>query len=67
MISSLLHVVGLRLRVYYTLTNFKGGGGGGGGKAPIPPPQYANGTDLCIYPLKEFILIITKLEGPECM
>ena len=41
MISSLLHLVGLRPRVYYTLTNFRGGGG----KAPLaPPPQYA--TDL---------------------
>ena len=38
MISSLLHLVGLRPRVYYTLTNFRGGG-----KAPLaPPPQYAN-------------------------
>ena len=32
MISSLLHLVGLRPRVYYTLTNFRGGG-----KAPLPP------------------------------
>ena len=42
--SSFLHLkVGLRPRVYYTLTNFKGGGG----KAPFPPlPQYAN--DVCI-------------------
>ena len=40
MISSLLHLVGLRPRVYYTLTNFRGGGA----KAPLaPPPQYANG------------------------
>ena len=39
MISSLLHLVGLRPRVYYTLTNFRGGGGG---KAPLAPPQYAN-------------------------
>ena len=39
MISSLLHLVGLRPRVYYTLINFRGGGG----KAPLaPPPQYAN-------------------------
>ena len=29
MISSLLHLVGLRPRVYYTLTNFRGGGGQG--------------------------------------
>ena len=35
MISSLLHLVGLRPRVYYTLTNFRGGGGG---KAPLAPP-----------------------------
>ena len=41
MISSLLHLVGLRPRVYYTLINFRGGGGGA--KAPLaPPPQYAN-------------------------
>ena len=38
MISSLLHLVGLRPRVYYTLTNFRGGGGGGGAKAPLAPP-----------------------------
>ena len=38
MISSLLHLVGLRPRVYYTLTNFRGEGG----KAPLAPPQYAN-------------------------
>ena len=40
MISNLLHLVGLRPRVYYTLTNFRGRA-----KAPLPPPpQYANGT-----------------------
>ena len=33
MISSLLHLVGLQPRVYYTLTNFRGGGG----KAPLAP------------------------------
>ena len=32
MISSLLHLVGLRPRVYYTLANFRGWG-----KAPLPP------------------------------
>ena len=43
MISSLLHLVGLQPRVYYTLTNFRGGGG----KAPLaPPPQYANADAL---------------------
>ena len=39
MISSLLHLVGLRPRVYYTLTNFRGGGGA---RPPWPAPQYAN-------------------------
>ena len=38
MISSLLHLVGLRrTRVYYTLTKFRGGGA----RRPCPP-QYAN-------------------------
>ena len=40
MISSLLHLVGLRPRVYYTLTNFRGGGG----KAPLAPPL---NTPMC--------------------
>ena len=31
--SSLLHLVGLRPRVYYTLTNFRGGG-----QDPLAPP-----------------------------
>ena len=35
MISSLLHLVGLRPRVYYTLTNFRGGGA----RPPCPPPS----------------------------
>ena len=34
MISSLLHLFGLRPRVYYTLTNFRGGGA----KAPLATP-----------------------------
>ena len=39
MISSLLHLDGLRPRVYYTLTNFRGRGA----RPPWPPPpQYAN-------------------------
>ena len=42
MISSLLHLVGLRPRVYNTLTNFREGGGQGP-LAP-PPPQYAIAT-----------------------
>ena len=40
MISSLLHLVGLRPRVYYTLTNFRGGGAGGQGG------QYANEVSI---------------------
>ena len=35
MISSLLHLVGLRPRVYYTLTNFRGGGV----RPTCPPPS----------------------------
>ena len=35
MISNLLHLVGLRPRVYYTLTNFRGGGVEG---SLAPPP-----------------------------
>ena len=31
---SLLHLFGLRPRVYYTLTNFNGGGGGDGTRPP---------------------------------
>ena len=38
-ISSLLHLVGLRPRVYYTLTNFFFGGRGA---SPPWPPQYDN-------------------------
>ena len=39
-ISTLLHLVGLRPRVYYTLTNFRGGGGGQGPLAPPPPIRH---------------------------
>ena len=48
MISTLLHLVGLRPRVYYTLSNFREGGGQG----PLaPPPQYANdgGVIWCVF------------------
>ena len=38
MISSLLHLVGLRPRVYHTLTNFREGGGG--------KPQFANVANI---------------------
>ena len=62
MISSLLHFVGLRPRVYYTLTNFRGGGG----KAwPSPPPQYANAILLCE---STFIqLYISGLSSVSCL
>ena len=39
MISSLLHLVGLRPRVYYTLTNFRGGGQGPLGPPPLNTPM----------------------------
>ena len=44
MISSLLHLVGLRPRVYYTLTNFRGGGS----KAPLPPPLNTPMSLICM-------------------
>ena len=50
MISSLLHIVGLRRpRVYYILTNFVNvrRGRGVGGKAALGPPQYANALVAC--------------------
>ena len=72
MISSLLHLVGLRTRVYYTLTNCRGGGGG-----PMPPwPPHLNmpmrtltisrkwyfsyGTSSCItyFKLSEHLILI---------
>ena len=52
MISSLLHLVGLRPRVYYTLTNFRGGGQGPLG----PPPQYAN-----VYNLRPHALALPRI------
>ena len=47
MISSLQHLVGLRPRVYNTLTNFRGGGGGGGKAhlAPLNTPMYTQQID----------------------
>ena len=35
-----LHLVGLRPRVYYTLTNFRGGGGGKAPLAPLNTPMH---------------------------
>ena len=45
MISSLLHLVGLQPRVYYTLTNFRGGA------RPPCPLQYANVYGLYLWGL----------------
>ena len=61
MISSLLHLVGLRPRVYYTLTNFRGGGQGPLGP---PPPQYANGF-RGFNPPPEIFRFFLKSEGKE--
>ena len=44
MISSLLHLVGQRPRVYYTLPNFRWRGGVEG-QSPLSPPQYANAEE----------------------
>ena len=51
MISSLLHLVGLRPRVYYTLTNFRGGGA----KAPLAPPL--NTPMMPIMPFDQICLL----------
>ena len=44
MISSLLHLVGLRPRVYYTLTDFRGAGA----RPPCPPPSIRQCNDIQI-------------------
>ena len=49
-ISSLLHLVGLLARVYYTLTNC----GGGGGARPPWPPLNTPMKHSCYY-LKELV------------
>ena len=58
MITSLLHLVGLRPRVYYTLTNFREGGGA---RPPWSHLQYAN--DICPLPqsVVPFSIIIVIL------
>ena len=55
MTSSLLHLVCLRPRVDYTLTNFRGGGGGR--KVPLHPLQYAN-----IYKIANAIFVHKNLK-----
>ena len=52
MISSLLHLVGLRPRVCYTLTNFRGGGG----QDPLAPPQYANAPNKSVQSIYSIVL-----------
>ena len=47
MISSLLHIVGLRPRVYYTLTNFRGGG-----QVPLGPLSIRQWTLVGARPLE---------------
>ena len=59
MISSLLHLVGLRPRVYYTLTNFRGGGGGQGSLAP-PPLN----TPMLIKEATQLTQIVNLLDKP---
>ena len=61
-ISTLLHLVGLRPRVYSILTNFRGVGQG-----PLncsPPPHYANALSIDIpnppYKISELIVIMHK-------
>ena len=60
MISSLLHLVGLRPRVYYTLTNFRGGG-----KAPLAPPSIRQCfvSDICL----QDVLKTTEPFHPVCI
>ena len=60
MISSLLHLVGLRPRVYYTLTNFRGGA-----RPPCPPPL--NTPIICSNLLSGRLLdfVQTKLSRAE--
>ena len=50
MISSLLHLVGLRPRACYTLTNFKGGGGQGPFAPPLNTPllKHNKFSEMCL-------------------
>ena len=58
MISSLLHLVGLRPRVYYTLTNFRGGGA----KASLPPPLNTPMHNYDNFTLPVIIIIEVKCQ-----
>ena len=46
-ILTLQHLDGLRPRVYYTLTNFRGGGQGPLAPPPINTPMLSNRKILC--------------------
>ena len=64
MISSLLHLVGLRPRVYYTLTNFRGGA-----KAPLAPPL---NTPMVLYIITSrsnlrSIIYVAKIKLENCI
>ena len=54
MISSVLHLVGLRPLVYYTLTNFRGGGGGA--RPPWPPLNMSMMTEIQYMKFEESVL-----------
>ena len=64
MISSSLHLVGLRPRVYYTLTNFRGGGA----RPPWPPPLNTPMTVVTYQKLKYHTEAQPPLEqhGTKC-
>ena len=66
MISSLLHLVDVQPRVYYTLTNFRGEGQG-----PLAPPSIRQCNRLCITICLKFyqsnilaIILATKAWAP---
>ena len=69
MISSLLHLVDLRPRVYYTLTNFKGGGA----RTPWPPPlntpmcpnYFIHGYGLEIYLSGKYLSVGCETSGKK--
>ena len=66
MISSLLHLVGLRPRVCYSITNFKECGGGGT-RLVAPPPQYANeryGRKLRLYKWEGLQAVKFRAQSP---
>ena len=57
MISSLLHLVGLRPRVNYTLTNFRGGGQGPLAPLPSMHQWYLLAIPYCIASLWSLVKV----------